>query len=149
MKFYLRILILASVGIILSCQQKSAETNHGHEHDVEIQNSDNQILYEEVMKIHDEVMPKLDDLYKSKVALQTHLKGNPGMPDNEKKELNARISRLDSASEGMMVWMRHFNPVPDSEGEEKARGYLENEMVRVKKVKENILSALQEAEIKR
>jgi hypothetical protein len=46
----------------------------------------------------------------------------------------------------MMVWMNEFNPMPDSvAGEEKAREYLENEMEKIKKVKENILQALQES----
>jgi hypothetical protein len=44
----------------------------------------------------------------------------------------------------MMVWMRQFSPIPDSLGEEKARDYLQNEMARVKKVKENIETALRE-----
>ena len=45
----------------------------------------------------------------------------------------------------MMVWMRQFEPVADSAGEKKARNYLESELIKVKKVREDILKALQDA----
>ncbi len=108
--------------------------------------SENQLLYNEVMKIHDEVMPKMDDLHRKKQELQNKIANNPQITETDKKAIEQKIARLDSASEGMMVWMRKFAPISDSEGEEKAREYLENEMEKVKKVREDILSALQEAE---
>ena len=97
------------------------------------------------MGIHDEVMPKMNDLYKRKTALKTRLE-LPGISEHEKQEINQKLTRIDSASEGMMVWMRQFDPVPDSEGEEKARAYLEAELVKVKKVKDEILEALASTE---
>ena len=103
----------------------------------------NQALYDEVMKIHDEVMPKMNDLYKMKEELKNQIANTPGMVEEKKKEIEATIAKLDSASESMMVWMRNFNPLPDSLGEEQAREYLENEMEKVKKVKEDILEALE------
>ena len=45
----------------------------------------------------------------------------------------------------MMVWMRNFNPIPDSLGEEKARAYLEDQQEKIKKVKEEMLKAIDEA----
>ena len=44
-----------------------------------------------------------------------------------------------------MVWMRNFNPLPDSLGEEKAREYLEDQKVKVEKVKKDMLQAIEEA----
>lgn len=108
--------------------------------------SENQLLYNEVMKVHDEVMPKMDDIQRKKQELQNKIANNPQMNADDKKAIEQRIVKLDSAFEGMMVWMRKFAPISDSEGEEKAREYLENEMEKVKKVREDILSALQEAE---
>jgi hypothetical protein len=44
----------------------------------------------------------------------------------------------------MMDWMHHFKPQADSVvGEEKAREYLENEMEKVNKLKEDIQEALE------
>lgn len=124
--------------VIAGCQQKARE-HHG-----DLENSPNQALYEEVMVIHDEVMPKMDDIYKTKTALKKRLE-TPGLSEMQKKEINDKIAQLDSADESMMVWMRKFDPIPDSLGEEKAREYLEQELVKVKKVRENILQALKNA----
>jgi hypothetical protein len=107
--------------------------------------SANELLYNEVMKIHDEVMPKMDDIYRKKKELQKKL-DEPQLSAEQKAQVQSRIAKLDSASEGMMVWMRKFTPISDSEGEEKAREYLEGEMDKVKKVREDILNALREAD---
>lgn len=108
------------------------------------QNRPNQELYDEVMAIHDEVMPKMNDIYKAKITLKKQLE-MPGLSDEKRREINDKVAQLDSADEGMMVWMRQFNPIPDSLGEEKAREYLESELTKVKKVKEDILEALKAA----
>ncbi len=97
------------------------------------------------MKVHDEVMPRMNDLYKMKEELKNQITNTPGMVEEKKKEIEGTIAKIDSASESMMVWMRNFNPLPDSLGEEQAREYLENEMEKVKKVKEDIQEALDRA----
>ncbi len=106
----------------------------------------NQALYDEVMKVHDEVMPKMDDIYKLKGQLKERIDNTPGMAEEKKKEIESIIVRLDSASEGMMIWMRKFNPLPDSLGEEQAKEYLEGEMEKIKKVREDVRKALEDAE---
>jgi hypothetical protein len=93
------------------------------------------------MKIHDEVMPKMDDIYKKQQDLKAQLES--ASDSSKKQELEAKISSLESAGEGMMVWMRSFNPPADSVGEQKVKEYLEGEMVKVTKVKEDILKALE------
>ncbi|MEX2233273.1 MAG: hypothetical protein WD824_14015 [Cyclobacteriaceae bacterium] len=125
MKILVRLLAIAFLFSTQACEEKSTEA-----------------LYNEVMDIHDDVMPKMNDLHKAKTTLQTRL-AMPGTSETEKQEIDNKIAQLDSASEGMMVWMRQFNPLPDSAGEEKAKEYLEKELVKVKKVKENILKALE------
>ena len=120
------LIILLTFISFVACQQKQA-------------------LYNEVMEVHDEVMPKLNDLYKAKTSLQTLL-AMPGLGESEKAEINNKIARIDSASEGMMVWMRQFNPPADSSEIEEARTYLESELVKVKKVRQDILEALAAAQ---
>ena len=141
-----RNLFIIVLVIIWACGQKT--NDHGdHDHDGgdAVEEGGNQALYEEVMKVHDEVMPKMNDVYKAKEELKNQIANTPGMAEEKKKEIESSISKLDSASEGMMVWMRNFNPLPDSLGEEQAREYLENEMAKVKKVKEDVLEALEKA----
>lgn len=147
MNIVLKLFIFGSLSMVAGCQQKSGdEHDHlGHDHQTsEGVDSETQALYDEVMQIHDEVMPKMDDLYKAKIALKTRLTNTPNMPGSKKKEINNKIAELDSAGESMMVWMRQFDPLPDSLGEEKARAYLESEKKKVTKVKEDILQALED-----
>lgn len=141
-------LSLALIVTLAACGQKQQEHNHDHHdhaHEAPVSEA-NQALYDEVMKIHDEVMPKMNDIYKIKQDLKKKLDETKDLSEEKKKELEQTIAQLDSASEGMMVWMREFNPLPDSLGEEKAREYLEDEMERVKKVKEDILEALEKTQ---
>lgn len=137
MNILLRTFAFAFFLLVIGCNKQA---DHDEQDDVQI--SPNQKLYNEVMQVHDEVMPKMNDLYKAKNSLQTRLK-LPGLPEQERKEIEIKIAHIDSASEGMMVWMRQFDPPADSLGEEKARAYLENELVKVKKVREDILEALE------
>jgi len=138
--------------IISGCQQKVKETGD-HEHDATsgdvVETSGNQELYNQVMKIHDEVMPKMENIHRSKQELKEKISKNPKITEVERIKIDALIAKLDSAGEGMMIWMREFRPIPDSLGEEKAREYLENEMERVKRVRENIIQALNEAREKK
>ncbi len=131
----------------IGCKEKS---NDHDGHDVAsdaVESSPNEALYNEVMKIHDEVMPKMNDIYKYQQELKEKIK-SPDISEQQRKEFTALLNRLDSAGEGMMVWMRQFNPIPDSVGEEKARIYLEGEMEKVKRVREDIVQALEQAKSK-
>ena len=126
---------------LAGCGQKSQE-RHPEEVGEAIESGGNQALYDEVMKVHDEVMPRMDEIYRKKESLKNRIANAPDMPESDKIAIEDSITRLDKASEGMMVWMREFNPIPDSLGEEKAREYLENEMEKIKKVREDIVEVL-------
>lgn len=102
----------------------------------------NQALYDKTMVIHDEVMPKMDDLYKLKKALKDTIASMPTLSAEEKKAYEDHILQIDSASNAMMVWMREFNPSADSLGSESYRMYMERELEKVEKVKAVMLKAL-------
>lgn len=130
-------LFAATVFMLVGCGKTSDKAGH-HDHgdsDSVAQNA-NRALYDQVQDIHDEVMPKMEDLYNLKKELQEEIARTPGMVTKRKKELEDMISNLDSASKAMMDWMHHFNPLPDSVDQEKAREYLETEMEGIKKVRD-------------
>jgi hypothetical protein len=140
--------LLLSTLIIMSCQQKSSEeqtTTHDATAPDVVETSENQQLYNEVMKIHDEVMPETETIYTIKKELKKKITDNPTMDEAERIKIDALVAKLDSADKSMMDWMHEFQPIPDSLGEEKAREYLENEMERIKKVQSNIQNAIREA----
>ncbi|WP_276373054.1 hypothetical protein [Chryseolinea sp. H1M3-3] len=143
MKISFQPILLCALVLAWGCGQKQQD-HEAHSHSDE--KGANQQLYDEVMSVHDEVMPKMDDLYKLKEHLKKQVADSPQMTEEKKKKIESAILQLDSASEGMMVWMRNFNPLPDSLGEEKARTYLEEQKVKVSKVKEDMLKAIEEGE---
>jgi len=125
------------------CGQKSHEHDMENHEAMEGAGDKNKPLYDEVMNIHNEVMPKLDDIYKLKESLKNKIANTPTLANEKKQEIESTIVKLDSASEGMMNWMHKFNPLPDSADESAAREYLEKEKVKMEKVKQDILQALE------
>ena len=139
----LRILILMTLALAAGCGQTTS--THDHEGaSSSMEENPNQALYDQVMAIHDEVMPKMDDLHKMKMTLSEKLKENTNLPEDKKKALEELILQLDEAGQGMMQWMRQFKPDDNAEAEQ-ARAYLEDEMEKAKKVKNDILGALEKA----
>lgn len=134
-----RILTLGFILCLLSCQKADHSQNTTEEF---TEASGNQRLYDEVMAIHDEVMPKMSDLYSLKQKLKAKL---PTASTELKREIETTILKLDSAGNGMNVWMRQFEPIPDSVGVDEARTYLENEMVKINRVKADINNAIAKA----
>jgi hypothetical protein len=134
-------LLCATTLLLYNCTSKTSDADVGKP----VESEGNQLLYDEVMKVHDEAMPKMNDIYNWKEKLKSKLQADT-LSQERKQELESAIHRLDSASDGMMVWMRQFDPPADSINKERAREYLENEMEKVKVVKEEILQSLQKAE---
>jgi hypothetical protein len=128
--------------ITISCNRSG---KHEHAEENAPTGNPNQALYDEVMDIHDEVMPKTDEIYKLKKELQNKIVKSSDMVTDKKKELDQIIHDLDSADHSMMDWMHKFNPLPDSANQEKAREYLENEMEKIKNVRELINGAIEKA----
>jgi len=136
---------LAFTLLVLAFACSKSDKHHGgqEEEGDNATDSPNEALYHQVMDIHDEVMPKMDDLYKLKRDLQEKIESTPDLVAEEKKKLEDRIAHLDSTSQLMMEWMHQFNPLPDSTDQEEAREYLESEMEKIKKVKDAMLEAIE------
>ena len=134
----LHLLFVLLAGVFFGCSQKRDTTASDP-----VDDESNQALYEQVMEIHDEVMPKMDDMYKRKKELQDRIASTPDMPEAEKLALEQTIQQLDSANNSMMVWMRQFNPPTDSANQEALREYLESQLEMVKKMREDVLEALE------
>ncbi|MEP2670279.1 MAG: hypothetical protein ABJH04_14860 [Cyclobacteriaceae bacterium] len=142
MKLTYKLLILFLV-VLAACGKPSTQTEE--EENQEVDADPNQSLYDMVMDVHDEVMPKMDDIYKIKSQLQEKIVNSPDLVQERKDALEKMILSLDSANNSMMVWMRQFNRPADSLDVEEARAYLESQMEKINAVKETMLSTLEEA----
>jgi prefoldin subunit 5 len=132
-----------------SCGQKDHQ-HDGHDHAGDpVKESGNTALDREVMKIHDEAMAKMDEIYKLKQDLKKQIEEAPAMAAEKKAEIEMTIAKLDSANDGMMNWMHQYKPIADSVfGEEKAREYLEGEIEKIKKVRQDMFDAIDKAKAK-
>jgi hypothetical protein len=139
MRLTLSTLALSTLLLLSVCKPKEANETIASD---PVDSSPNKILEGEVMKIHDEVMPKINNIYVEKTRLSSKL---DSVPAEKKKEIEVVILELDSAMNGMYVWMREFKPESHAETEEDGRKYLESEMNKVKKVKSDIASSLEKA----
>ncbi|WP_339608636.1 hypothetical protein [uncultured Roseivirga sp.] len=102
-------------------------------------------LKTEVFAIHDEVMPKMGELMtlKKKVLEKVASGTNPD-------ELRDAALNLEKAQEGMMKWMNEWSAnstphVNNESTEEEKMTFINAEIERVKKVKEDINSSIAEA----
>lgn len=134
--------IVSTACLIISCSPK---TEHQHEEtSSDPSDSPNIILYNEVMDIHDEVMPRMEELYNFKKDLQQKISSNPTIAADEKAALEARIVRIDSASQLMMDFMHEFDfdIKSDTVDSEPSRAYLESQMEKARRMKEAILETI-------
>ena len=129
---------------IISCTPASEKKEH-QVHDLENEESPNTALYNKVMELHDELMPKMEEIYNLKKEIQDEIAKTPELVVEKKVELEKTISELDSANNVMMDWMHKFNPLPDSTDQEAAREYLETEMEKIRKVKDIMSEAVDKA----
>ena len=118
--------------ILVACGKTSDHAGH-QDGDNDGENP-NKALYDQVMSIHDEVMPKMEDIYKLKKQLLEELTKSNLMAD-KRKEIEGMVSKLDSTNNAMMDWMHNFNE-PDTTDQEAAREYLETQMEQIKKVRD-------------
>ncbi len=107
-------------------------------------------LKEEVIAIHDEVMPhmgKLSSLQKEFLERADQLASEDSAAQHELiEQLRSTAVELDAAYDGMFVWMRQFEPEQGERSDEEFNAYLLEQKVLVEKVKLDINNSLEKAE---
>lgn len=137
-------IVFIPVFALISCG-KSGHDHHDHATSEAAEEDSMGVLFDEVMKVHDEAMLKMDEIVKLQRELKDKIASAPELVEEKKKEIEDKISQLDSARRGMMDWMHEFHPETDSLDEQAYREYMESEMEKVKKVREDIFDAIARA----
>jgi hypothetical protein len=105
----------------------------------------NEILKQEVIAIHDEVMPKMDELKKLKKEISqksNELTANSAGTSEEIERLNRIAVDLDAAFEGMFVWMRQFKSTYEDMTQEEIEIYLLDQKIKVQEVNDEIKASI-------
>jgi len=112
------------------------------------ENDENEVLKEQVIAIHDEVMPEIGNLksQQSKLVEKANALENEADESSYREELNKAAQSCESAYDNMFVWMRQFESEYDDMSEEETRAYLQEQLQMVEKVKADILAALSKAD---
>lgn len=99
-------------------------------------------LYQQMMEVHDEVMPKMGELN----ALTRGLKALNNLPDSLQINVTEAVSNLENAHEGMMSWMGSLQTLEglQTKPHEEIITYLSEELVKVEAVKTDMLSSIAE-----
>ena len=99
----------------------------------------------EVMKVHDEVMPKMADMNKISRSLKPYLEEGALEDKSLMEEVNLAIKNLETADDAMMDWMADISPLEELREEkshEEIMAYLGEEATKIAKVKEDMLSSI-------
>ena len=99
-------------------------------------NSEQQQLWDEVMVVHDEVMPKMGELHQLKKQLAQQ---------ETSPQVTTAIQRVETAQEAMMDWMRNFKSLRELSkiDHTEAMDYLEKEQRRIAEVKRLMLTSIE------
>ncbi len=113
------------------------------------QNESNEELKDEVIAIHDEVMPKMGELKtmrKGILEISESLHQEDSVSNAEKiRNLESLAERMDKAFDGMFVWMRQYKAGSEDMSEKEYREYLLDQKEKVEKVNADIKATMNEA----
>jgi hypothetical protein len=133
MRFYYCIVLFIAVLGITSCAKREDEVYK---------------LKNEVIGVHDEVMPKMGELrsyQKALLAKQEELQ-NENTDSVKVQAFGKAAIACDNAYQGMFVWMRQFDAKLEGMNEEESLAYLQDQLVKVTIVNKDIKVALNNAE---
>ncbi|WPR74009.1 hypothetical protein [Algoriphagus sp. NG3] len=135
MKRPILFLIFTSFLLVNACGSKSHDKNEK--------------LREEVIGVHDEVMPKMGQLKslerRALSKVEEIERANPS-DSVSLEEYKALAYDLSQAHDAMFVWMRQYEVEDGGKTEEELKEYLDNQMVLVTEVNVKIKDALAKAE---
>jgi len=103
-------------------------------------------LWEEVIAIHDEVMPKMGDINRISRTIRAELDTVPPIDTLLKLQQLDLLIRLGKAEEGMMVWMNELETLDelrDSKSNKEIMDYLEGEKQRISAVRDSMLVSIE------
>jgi hypothetical protein len=125
-------IVIGSTAIMTSCNNQDLEKQV-------------EVLEDEVIGIHDEVMPEMSTIAELQRQIEDLLTGADSIADATVRErlYSLRVD-LERADEGMMDWMAEYQLVDDMQPDS-ALQYLEKELEKVNKVKDDMISSIKNA----
>lgn len=128
MKTVLKLSFIVAVILLSSCESKEKEVEK---------------LKSETIAIHDEVMPKMDDIMKLKKALKSKQDSANNVNSDQVQEM---ILALEESDKAMMNWMRNYDPRMEGMSDEEKITYLTDQKSSIEEVSKQMKSSISKAE---
>ena len=101
-------------------------------------------LYSNLMAVHDEMMPKMQDIMNLKSELSPIADSLSSIDSLATKAIHQTLSDLENADRAMMGWMHQFNPNMDSLSHEERMSYLTLQKAKMDSVKIVMQTAIED-----
>lgn len=116
--------------------------------------NENQQLQDEVIAVHDSIMPKMGTFVRDNLKVSILLTKMDSLKKIysdldttlEKKNFANLQEKLKSANESMTDWMHNFDADQANKTPEEVRNYLQEELEKIKEVKEKFAEASSESQ---
>ena len=133
--------------VLVACQNSGNSTESENQEKKNTPEAREQAMYQEVVKVHDEVMLKLQAIsnLKGKVEEKISEFEGKGQEDARLTTFREQLVHLDEADQSMMDWMHNFETTYDGWTHEEIMEYLQKDKEKVQQtgelVDESIASA--------
>lgn len=150
-------LIFTTVTILVLLACSDAPTDHtGHNAAAATAKNKEDSLYNEVIALHDETMPKIGKLMGYQKTAQAKIDSlnqyltthKDEMARSLKADYDSLLFQLKAAEKGMNDWMDGFEPDPKMPNKEDIVKYFEDQKAKAQKMKDDIFVALDSASAK-
>ena len=107
-------------------------------------NPDEQKLWDEVMKLHDDSMLNHGVMMKNTTQIRKALKSGENIPGQLEIAIKPILVKVDAADEAMMSWMKDLKGPMKLRGKshDEIMGYLNGEKAKIEKIDKDILEQL-------
>ena len=129
--------------------EKTSGTDAGPSKFTEAQLSEQQQTWDQVMVIHDEVMPKMGTMHQLTKSLKKQWESNKSLDTAAKEEVSIAIQELESADEGMWDWMhnlKQLKPLRESAKHDEIIQYLKDQEQSIILVREEMNNSMVKAD---
>jgi hypothetical protein len=103
--------------------------------------------WEEMMEIHDEVMPKMSEISRIRRELKAEMEALDSTQTEQMAAIDSTIARLDRADIAMMNWMGDLQQLPElrqNNDHEQIMAYIEEERGKIAAVRMDMLNAIEQ-----
>ena len=136
MKRTIFLFALFSVSCLFNCGGGTKESHEAVE----------QKLWDDMMVIHDKVMPSMGDIFKYSKSLQTYLDTTEAVDPGLRTEIEGTIEQLNQADDGMMDWMAALKQPAElkkTKSQQEVIEYLKSESEKIKVVKQKMEESIE------